>query len=311
MQKNSLNIYRALFKKNVNITEYLKKERSFLNSSEIIEIAYDLQTGSYIDSAEKNEAFMRQYADWTSDIVARFTGCESKSILDAGTGEITTFSYVLEALSDKDIDVIPYCFDISWSRIYAGKAWIRKRFPKNRPVNAFCGDLLHIPFHSNSIDVVITSHAVEPNGGKETEILTELLRVSRKWLVLCEPSYENNSSEGKKRMDSLGYVKGLPEVIKSSGAKLIDVIPFDHSMNPLNPTHAYIIEVPKHPCTNQFTDVTFTVPGTDWILDRHDDCYYSKDQGLSYPILSDIPILKNESAILSSYKNLALYEKEK
>ena len=75
-------------------------------------------------------------------------------------------------------------------------------------MNAFCGDLLHIPLCSNSIDVVITSHAIEPNGGKETKILKELLRVCKKHLILFEPSYENNSIEGKKKNGPTGVYQG-------------------------------------------------------------------------------------------------------
>lgn len=308
MEYSSLKTYTEMFKNGININDCLKKKYPDLDLSKIIEISYDVQTGSYIDFSQKNEVFMRQYAEWIADIVARFIGAERKSILDAGTGEITTFSFVLEALKHKDIEIVPYCFDISWSRLYAGKKWIQKKFPNNISVQAFCSNLLHIPLHSHSIDVVITSHALEPNGGKETEILTELFRVSKGWLILCEPSYENNSSEGKKRMEHLGYVKGLPDVIKSIGARLIDVIPFAHSFNPLNPTHAYIIEVPQDSCTNALPDVSFTLPGSDLILERHSDCYYSKNEGLSYPIISDIPVLKKESAILSSYKNIVSYE---
>ena len=46
---------------------------------------------------------MRQYAEWSSGIVARFSGSEGKTILDAGTGEITTFSYFLEAFNNTHI----------------------------------------------------------------------------------------------------------------------------------------------------------------------------------------------------------------
>lgn len=228
MRDLKLKDLRELLEKDVNITEYLKiKQGSNFNTSKIIEIAYDLQSGSYIEFSENNKLYMESYAEWAAHIIEQYAGRDNKTILDAGTGEITTFSYVLAALNNKNIKMIPYCFDISWSRLYAGKQWMQKKFPKPYAAHVFCSNLLSIPLPSDSIDVVTTFHALEPNGGKEKEILKELLRISKKYLILFEPSYENNSVEGKKRMERLGYIKGLPELINASEAKLIKILPFN------------------------------------------------------------------------------------
>jgi len=304
MRDVNLKYLRELLEKDVNITEYLKRKQGVdFNTSKIIEIAYDLQSGSYIEFSENNKLYMESYAEWAAHIIGQYAGRDNKTILDAGTGEITTFSYVLTALNNKNIEMVPYCFDISWSRLYAGKQWIQKKFPKHYAAHAFCSNLLSIPLHSDSIDVVTTFHALEPNGGKEEEIFKELLRISKKCLILFEPSYENNSIEGKKRMERLGYVKGLPELINTSEAKLIDVIPFNNPLNDLNPTHAYIIQTMKKQSIDKNFEVHYTIPGTDLTLEFQKDSYYSRDQGISYPIISGIPILKNELAILSTYKD--------
>ena len=47
-------------------------------------------------------------------------------------------------------------------------------------VMLFTSDLDRIPLASESVDVVLTIHAVEPNHGREEPILSELLRVARK-----------------------------------------------------------------------------------------------------------------------------------
>ena len=73
----------------------------------------------------------------------------------------------------------------------------------------FVGNMFHIPFADNSIDIVYTSHSMEPNGGREKEAMAELYRVAGKYLVLLEPSYELATDDGKQRMDRLGYVKGM------------------------------------------------------------------------------------------------------
>lgn len=305
MRDINLKYLRELLEKNVNITEYLKRKQGVnFNTSKIIEIAYDLQSGSYIEFSENNKLYMETYAEWAAHIIDEYAGRENKTILDAGTGEITTFSYVLTALNNKNIEMIPYCFDISWSRLYVGKYYIRKKFPKHyNSAHVFCSNLLSIPLHSGSIDIVTTFHALEPNGGKEEEILRELLRISKKYLILFEPSYENNSIEGKKRMERLGYIKGLPELINASEVKLIDVIPFDNPLNELNPTHAYIIQIMKKQNIENNFEVHYTIPGTDLSLEFQKDSYYSRDEGISYPIISGIPILKNELEILSTYKD--------
>lgn len=49
---------KQVYKNNLNVTDYLKKYLKVKNNnSEIIEIAYDLQAGSYIESAIKNRAY--------------------------------------------------------------------------------------------------------------------------------------------------------------------------------------------------------------------------------------------------------------
>jgi ubiquinone/menaquinone biosynthesis C-methylase UbiE len=44
---------------------------------------------------------------------------------------------------------------------------------------ASTGNIFSLPFLHNSIDIVYTSHSIEPNGGKENLLLKELYRVAR------------------------------------------------------------------------------------------------------------------------------------
>jgi ubiquinone/menaquinone biosynthesis C-methylase UbiE len=37
----------------------------------------------------------------------------------------------------------------------------------NQQADLVVADLFHIPFADNSVDVVYTSHSLEPNGGRE------------------------------------------------------------------------------------------------------------------------------------------------
>jgi hypothetical protein len=98
-----------------NITQLLRNERGLLhNTPEIIEIAYDLQTGSYV-AAMENVAMQEHKKSYTSEIARVILSlCEPGSILEAGVGEATTLSGVPQAVGS---DVDGYGFDLSWSRV--------------------------------------------------------------------------------------------------------------------------------------------------------------------------------------------------
>jgi ubiquinone/menaquinone biosynthesis C-methylase UbiE len=206
----------ALYKQGKNITQLLRQEHGLQhNTDEIIEIAYDLQTGSYIAAMENAE--MEKYMrDYTSEIAKTILSlCRPRSILEAGVGEGTTLSGVLENIGS---DVRSYGFDLSWSRVAYAKRWL---LSKGVDTTTLCtGNLFHIPFADNSIDIVYTSHSIEPNGGKEKPILQELFRVTRKFLILLEPGYELANEEARKRMDFHGYCKSLRSTAEYLGYKV-------------------------------------------------------------------------------------------
>lgn len=106
---------------------------------------------------------------------------------------------------------------MSWSRVKVAQLFAEKNLLDSKAnVNLFMGDMMDLPLLSNSIDLVYTVHALEPNGGKERELLKELYRVTKRWLVLLEPSYEFANHEQKKRMVYHGYIKGLKEAADES-----------------------------------------------------------------------------------------------
>jgi ubiquinone/menaquinone biosynthesis C-methylase UbiE len=162
--------------------------------------------------------------------------CNPKSILEAGVGEATTLSGVLKHL---DPGVASYGFDLSWSRVAFARKWLQNNGIEK---TLLCtGDLFHIPFLDNCIDVVYTSHSIEPNGGNEVQILQELYRVTRKYLILLEPGYELASDEAKRRMDFHGYCRNLKRNSVSLGYDVLEHELFPYIANPLNPTAITII----------------------------------------------------------------------
>ncbi len=82
---------------------------------------------------------------------------------------------------------------------------------------------------------------MEPNGGEEVKILTELARVAKRYVVLFEPDYRAASPEGKARMKRLNYVTNIRDAIKEVGLTVEKDEPFSVIGNPLNPTGLWVL----------------------------------------------------------------------
>lgn len=315
---------RAVYREGGNVTEFLRAEfNEASNTSEIIEIAYDFQAGSYIDNITRSPERANLYTDELYSLLAPhlFEGC---SMLDVGTGELTTLSLMANRL-DVQVGEIA-AFDISWSRLHKGLGfWHRTVARKELNLSVFVADMKRIPLASNSMDIVTSSHALEPNGQSLDRLLKEIFRVSRGKCVLFEPSYEHNSDEGKKRMDRLGYIKGMEGAVENLGGRLVDFQLLEKTGNPLNPTACFVIEPPQenvgvsggaatmishvgsgthakaHAGTHMGTRTRrLCVPGTDFPLTVDGDFLVSNDTGLVFPVLKGIPVLKESAAILAT-----------
>lgn len=290
---------KSAFEKGQNITTLLKERLGVeQNSPEIIEVAYDLQAGSYIDSVKNKRSSWDAYTAEIAGLLSRYC-VTAESVLDVGTGEMTTLAGVARHCYNSSFEY--YACDISLSRLIKGKSFIAEELPEElvHKITPFVADLFYLPFVNSSIDVVWTSHALEPNGGREKLALTELLRVAKRKLILFEPYYEKNSSEGKSRMDRLGYIKGLPGVIEECGAVCEEILPLGNISNPLNPTHAFIITPPVE-CKEEEKKTPWACPATRLPMEHAGDCYWSEYSMLAYPILQGVPIFRRESAILAS-----------
>ncbi|MEM7358545.1 MAG: methyltransferase domain-containing protein [Pseudomonadota bacterium] len=284
---------KALYERGQNITQLLREDYGVQeNTREIIEIAYDLQSGSYIAALE-NSDMAEHKAEYSQQIAKTILSlCTPTSVLEAGVGEGTTLSGVLRSL---DPNISSYGFDLSWSRAFCAQRWLEANDLDR--ARLCTGDLMNIPYADNAFDVVYTSHSIEPNGGMELPILQELHRVTKKYLILLEPAYEFASRKAQIRMDTHGYCKKLREVAESLNYSVLSHEPFPLSANPLNPTAITIIE--KQPSEAKLSSV-YACPKLRCALREFGNVFYSPDALLVYPIIEGIPCLRIENGILAS-----------
>lgn len=291
-----------MYQQGHNITRLLRGLKNIeFNTEEVIETAYDLQTGSYI-AAMEDEAMVEYMQRYSRKIAGTILSlCAPTSILEAGVGEATTLSHVIKQLK---IKTSSFGFDLSWSRIALAKSWLDREGIENATLCT--GSLFHIPFADNAIDVVYTSHSIEPNGGFERPILSELFRVTRDFLILLEPGYELANDAAKHRIESHGYCKNLRQTAESLGYQIIEHQLFPFSSNPLNPTAITII---KKCIDTDKPSYTLACPKFKTPLTKIGGMLFSEEALVVYPVIGGIPCLRIENGILASkYKEIMMVE---
>jgi ubiquinone/menaquinone biosynthesis C-methylase UbiE len=284
-----------MYDRGENITLAMREaENTKLNSEKIIEVSYDIQTGSYM-KLQKQDKYKQHLDNFSGEIARVIKGlCEPKSIMEAGVGEATTLSRVIQSLKIKGLE--SYGFDISWSRMGCARRWLNDE--KVTGVHLSAASLLTMPYADNSIDVVYTAHTIEPNSGKEEVILKDLYRITRKYLILLEPGYELASDEARARMDKFGSCRDLVGHAKRLGYKVIEHKLFPFTANPLNPTALTIIEKntdAPHP------GHVVACPIYKTKLEEIGGMLYSPEAFMVYPVIGGIPCLRVENGILASF----------
>jgi SAM-dependent methyltransferase len=285
---------RAAYARGENITRLLKEESgSDVNSIEAIELAYDLQTGSYIAALDNPD--FAAYLDAYSDEFARRTADldVGNSILDVGTGEGTTFSALMTKSGWRDKAL--GAFDLSWSRAHFARQYFAR---EGMGVRLFVANIAEIPLATDSVDTIVSSHALEPNGGREKELLTELHRICRRYMILLEPSNELGSKATKVRTREHGYIQNLRQHAEDLGMDVQNHTLMDNVINPANQTGLLIIRKSDGYSEDPFA---FTAPGSDSPLREaaveEGGFYYSPEEGLVFPQVAGIPCLRRDHAI--------------
>ncbi len=294
-----LNKIKDLYEKeDINIIQYLKstcnqKDNDLMD----ILISYDFQAGSYTEEYYKIREKRKKYLERLSNIINDI-GDSCNSILECGVGEATVLIPLLNQINC----CFEFCggFDISWSRVKFAQKFADSEYSGNSKISLVVGDMFNIPCADNSYDIVFTRQALEPNRGKEKELLNELYRVTNKYLILIEPAYELASEKARKRMDEHGYIQNLYSSAMELDLKVTKWELYGINEVELNPVGLMIIE--KNPDAISAKG-GWNCPLTKAAMTQYNDSFYSKDSLLAYPILEGVPLLTIGNAVVATRFN--------
>jgi uncharacterized protein YbaR (Trm112 family) len=289
---------RRLYRDGVNIMAHLKQSLGTrYNTDQLVEIAYDMQAGSYITYVERYKDLEAAYQKHLAEVLGKFIA-PGDSVVDVGTGEMTTLAPVA-ALCYSNVST-GYAVDISLSRLAVGRKYLRSNVDASlsRRIHPVVATLFNLPLATGGVDVVWTSHALEPNGGRELEGISELARVTRKYLVLFEPSYERNTEQGRQRMERLGYIRNLEAAVAAiPGLELVDMIKMVRAEDDPNPTYAHVI---RKQGGVRVDDSALRCPISYCSLAERGGYLYSANALLAYPVIEGIPVLRADKGICAS-----------
>lgn len=278
--------------KKTNLHKYLIKKK--FSSQDAIQISYDLQSGTYIEKSKKNKNInvdKKVFKVFNNTLNENFK--DIKSILDFGSGELTRFNYIINYFKNKK-NIKYFACDISLNRLHLGKNYYEKSFKKkNIDLNLFVVDNFRLPLPDNSIDLVVSCHAIEPNRKNKEKIINELYRVSKKGLCLMEPHYEVASKNQKKRMDYHKYIKGIPKFFDKMKYSYKIITKKNH-FNPDNPSSIFVI---KKNIKNKNSKIEFINPINKRNLKKIKNFLHCSFSGRLFPVFDGISIFSNNSLI--------------
>lgn len=195
------------FNKNINYNNSRKVEN--------VKDKYDDIAGSYIEEYEKDSKFLAynhferkiyyinsRAIDHPAYFISKFCIHHNlKSIIEIGAGELTTLLPVVEKSNQFNF---VSGLDLSLNRLKKGKEFFEKANVKINHLIA-C-DAQKLPYEDNSFDQVFSHYCIEQVPALAKKIIDEMIRISSKYVIFIEPSYEFSNRSSRNKI----LVKGYP-----------------------------------------------------------------------------------------------------
>lgn len=281
-------IARDAYSKGNNITHALKGKTPAPNTPEIVALAHDLQAGNMPTYSTK------MLDDRAEEIAMAINDylMEDSTLLDVGTGEMLMLDLIMYNLQYPCREV--FASDLSWSRLHNATMEATK----------FVCDNVGIPLPTKSIDIIMCDNVMMyEQETRVTDVIHELFRVSKGYVVFVEPSYELSNAEGRERMLEHSYLHEhiLKLNIEALYGEIIHSVVLKNNYKDIMPNQIWVVKVPDADDISNWPEVT--VPGTDYPLDGN---LFSKDLLVSFPRIDGIPILLNDKAVVTSSRDKSL-----
>ena len=185
---------------------------------------YDNIAGLYVDELKKKDSkflvqFENKVLECSGSIKQYYAYCISniiqslnlKKILEVGAGELTQYYLIKKDLDKKNYKIERSCgLDLSFKRLEVGKKFLNS---EGQEIETFQGDAQKMPFKDNEFDILYTCHCLEQVPHLLEACLKEMLRVSKKYIVLVEPSYEFTNKITRNHIFRKNYVKITDKVL--------------------------------------------------------------------------------------------------
>ena len=271
-----------------NILEFLRRNFD-LDQEDAIEICYSLQSGAYTAFARdcRSERFHREIQEI---IKANASAPDRASVLDFGIGEGTAWI--------RDNAVRPsrlFGIDISNRRLQ----WCRKNNTGIRHLCLIKSDAALIPLADQSMDIVITMHAIEPNGDERAaRLIRELARVCRRTLMLFEPNYHTAGEAMRERMNGYGYNKVCWPVAHDLQAfEVVNDGQLRNHVTELNKTSCLVLRRTDRSGTSRRERSPLICPITLSPLRRKGGFLLDESESFAYPVFQGVNFLNRRDAL--------------
>ena len=278
-----------------NLMEHMRRARDADDNDEATILhSYDLQAGTYVESLS-DPAMAELKRNVGKKLAEVFAPLGATVICEAGVGEATTLA---EVVANAGVVEQVLGFDISLSRLLHARRHLASRGAKG--VRLFTGALASIPLPDDAIDLVYTFHSIEPNGGREREVLTELLRVTQHYLVLVEPSNELGSEATRARIEKFRYVKNVHATLLAMGCHVLRFERWGLDAIPENEAALIVVEKRARPAGERPAAPRLASPFSKLPVIPRTDCLYSSEDGMAFPIIDGIPCLLRSNGIIAT-----------